>query len=915
MDARAGISSDPLFYTPFPPDLEGFINRGLQHKFLSGAIIREHEFTARNANGRQKVNCLAFTSDLYHDLDTAAVTIYYDPEHIYNDEFIINRIAYSGAPFAFIGRQTHIFPFGLHTNGKIQALKLAEGHPYDRFPEFCHQFESDINPDRIISVKNGTAIFEAFSQVDAYQLRLFALDVTRRILADTFASAVSVLRSQLTDHTEAEKTTDYAVKLLGAIILAHKGRLGSSCQDPMASFELIYRSAVERFPKYFDFEIDQSNTKAIQSAYHILQQATYSSFTPDMLSELYVRAYQDREHRKREGRFDTPLYLTRLILDSLPIETISPERRLLLDMTCGWGSFLVAGYERLSKMGDMENSPLWRHIVGNDKDPFTAQLARVALLTTSLDDSWQVENQDALSFNFNGMSPSIIVGNPKFFGARSSGDRATVKDKLTGKPRRLQEADQFLIKAVDLLEPGGYLGMVMPASFSIGEANSVARKTLLEQCDILELWNLPNEIFRDQATVKPLAILAQKKTGGAELLNAPVRIRSSLGQSLKVKGVFTSSNVFPSQAAWGKSSVKTSFLNTGVTHVIDFTTILSYREWKAIFDKGERMSDWAEIVPGAIKGTQRRWKDYTSPKEVQWLSDAKKTLPRPFDLQWNGETIIYPNELEEPRKNKLNPAKDREIVFDSPKVLLVADIEMGWGKRARVAIDRFGYYVSSSFCMFVPKHKYLSLEVLAAVLSWDVCNSWIIEKYTYPRIQKRTLDNIPVPKLSENDCRLIEQNMRFIEESASRNEPYDEAQEIIDKILKQAYGLDEQTFKLLRSVMNWEPSHENDIEREVPPSWDKIIRVSGFVQEVNPLVETMTVLFDGIDGIFSFPIDKEVPGWMLRKGAAFTADISYDTFQSGELEDVQWWNIKHKEYTYLNEEELIKRISLELKQD
>jgi len=230
-----------------------------------------------------------------------------------------------------------------------------------------------------------------------------------------------------------------------------------------------------------------------------------------------------------------------------------------------------------------------------------------------------------------------------------------------------------------------------------------------------------------------------------------------------------------------------------------------------------------------------------------------------------------------------------------------------------VAIDRQGYYISSSYCAFTPKQETVSLEVLAAVLSWDVCNAWIIEKYTYPRIQKRTLDSIPVPKLSEDDCHIIEQNIRYIEQAASQNKPYDEAQEIIDTILKQAYGLDEQTFKLLRSVMNWESSHENDIERDVPPNWNEIIHVSGYVQEVNPQKETVTVSFDGIEGEFTFPIDEEIPGWMLRKGASFTTDISYDPFQKGELDQVRWWNIKHKEYTYFNQDELIKRISFELK--
>ena len=170
-----------------------------------------------------------------------------------------------------------------------------------------------------------------------------------------------------------------------------------------------------------------------------------------MLTKLYLQAYPDREKRKEEGRFDTPLYLTRKILENLPIEVLRPENRLLLDMTCGWGSFLVAGYQRMNQMKDMAGKALSDHIFGNDKDRFTAQLARVALLTTSLSDDWHVDNQDALKLHAHGKKPTIIVGNPKFRGDRKSGDQATKFDETTGKSKRLQEADAFLVKAIQSL--------------------------------------------------------------------------------------------------------------------------------------------------------------------------------------------------------------------------------------------------------------------------------------------------------------------------------------------------------------------------------------------------------------------------------------------------------------------------------
>ena len=65
-----------------------------------------------------------------------------------------------------------------------------------------------------------------------------------------------------------------------------------------------------------------------------------------MLTQLMMAAHGE-EQRKELGSFDTPLYLTRHIWDNIPVEYLPPEQRYVADMTCGWGSFLIAGHEPL----------------------------------------------------------------------------------------------------------------------------------------------------------------------------------------------------------------------------------------------------------------------------------------------------------------------------------------------------------------------------------------------------------------------------------------------------------------------------------------------------------------------------------------------------------------------------------------
>jgi hypothetical protein len=507
--------------------------------------------------------------------------------------------------------------------------------------------------------------------------------------------------------------------------------------------------------------------------------------------------------------------------------------------------------------------------------------------------------------NFN---PTVIVGNPKFLGDRKRGEQTTEKSSSTWLPSRLQEADKFLVKAIELLEPGGYLGMLMPQSFTIGEASTEARKSLLESCDVLELWDLPLDIFRNQARVSPMVIFAKKRFDAGKLMSYPVRIRNVQGRTLEQTGKFHISRLSPSQSNWGEGSVKARSSKGKVSHLMTYTVILGDTRWTEVRKKCQKISEISEIFAGAIIGSKSRskWKDYEQPKVVRWLSGAKETIPLPFYINYGSKTIQYPNELEWPRK-------DKEHLLAGEKVLLVADPNPSWGQRARVAIDRKGYYVSGSFWVFVPKFGY-SMEVIAAILSWELCNAWIVEHLRYPWIQRWVLEDIPFPPLSKSDVEELENAIRSIEDSPRLNQENLKAQQQIDDILVRAYGLDEQTFELLRTIKKWDPNSD-DIKRIVPPPSNDLVRLQGEVEAINQLDESITLWFDGIRGVLTAPINDSMPGWMLRPGASFIAELPYEVVQRKEWQKLEWWNICPKEYTYLSEEELLDRISIELNSD
>jgi hypothetical protein len=397
-----------------------------------------------------------------------------------------------------------------------------------------------------------------------------------------------------------------------------------------------------------------------------------------------------------------------------------------------------------------------------------------------------------------------------------------------------------------------------------------------------------------------MVIFAQKRLETGKILSVPVRIRNAQ-KHFEREAIFDASQIVSSQAKWGPESVKAHPTDKSVAYLINYTNILSESEWRKIEENCTPIIQSAKIMTGAIVGKPEEQKKSLVAKNVPWLTGVKESMPRPFYIQYTGETILYPDGLQWPRSKN-------ESVLNSPKVLLAADPNPSWGQRAKVAIERRGYYVSSSFWAFAPKPDTISLEVLAAVLSWDVSNVWIVENLRYPWIRKQTIENIPVPYLTSDQCKKLEIAIRQIETAAEHDTDAPEAQQVLDSILKIAYRLDEQVFQRLRMVKEWDRKSK-EVNRPIPENPKEMLPVHGMVETIDTEQQTISLWFDGLQGNFTLPITDEMPGWMLRHGAAFSAEVSYQALRDGNWENIHWWNIRPKEYTYLGEDELIAKIS------
>lgn len=912
MQSSNHVQIPELAYAPLPVGAYNAVVESLtRYGFLQNAILADYSFSSANVKSPVKLNALAFAHPVHRNPGEYASFTVYNAVNGLADESIVSILAESAAPFHFIHRDERFSFWGSTIVDRTpKPIPLLSNIAYHQLPNALSKYAPDLQPQTIVNVKLGRSTFTLpmLREIQPMQLSFWAADVTRPLLVDYFAQAVNALRhdaKQVRHAIPDEILTSLAIQLLGAIILADTGVLGDDMRLKEVSMSHLLSRATVHFPRYFQRDILFTHGEVTGRAYQILRQIRYSGFTPEMLTSIYNAAF-GKEQRRKLGRYDTPLYLTRRIWENIPVEYLPPQQRHVVDMTCGWGSFLIAGHERLAQLSDTPSS-LRSFLHGNDIDPFTSQLAGLSLLLSTSEDSWHVDHGDALKWQWLGTNqPGIIVGNPPF---------GSIQDaSLTGTSGWYEEANKYLAYAIDRLAPSGYLAMLMPRSFTSSLASRDIRKRLLERCDVLELWELPVGVFSG-ATARTLVIFAQKNSNH----DNPTRLRTLQPVSLKpIRELgsfsFTASGIFTNQSLWRKNSA---------AQIMDYQIILPGYTWEAIRNQSVNLQEIAEIIKGASRGKpENRPIHYSLPKKVLWLTGVKKVIPRPFVIDYTqAVAMVYPNEFERPRKNN-RFGEDKEHVLAGTKVLVAYDPDTTWGKRNKLAVERKHYYPSDSFWVIAPntsaKQQGITCEVLAAVLNWDVSNAWIVEHLRSPAISKRVMSSIPFPKyLSPRDCQTLTEAVVKIEEAASHNQDApEEAMYIIDTVLKTAYHLNDATFERLRKVSEWDNSPQITLDGQ-PDLANADWTLGGLVKSVQTDEGTITLWMEGFQDTQTVRITPTMPGWMLRSGATFRTQIpaSYLDEDRIEPETLDWGTFRPQPYTYMSEEELFAELSNLLHED
>jgi hypothetical protein len=917
---QANYRENELAYMPLP----GAATQAMQESLIScgfsdSAIVEEYSFFSDEA--LIKLNALAFAHPSQRDLgDYAGVTVY-NAVNGHNDSELVKSLSISSAPFHLIHREdkfsfwvskattqqgeTHIYP-----------AKKEDSIAYERLGEVFHKYEVDLKPQRIIDVKRGRGAFTFFPDAHPWQLSLWALEVRSKPLVHCFKAAMKALRRH-PSQPSGEHARLIAIQILGALVMADSGLLGSymGLSTRPAYVDLI-REAHAKFQHFFQVPLLLAEyPEAAEEAYILLGSINYAGFVPEMLGDLYVAAYP-REERKDLENHDTPLYLTRRIWDTIPVEFLPPQERVTVDMTCGLGSFLISGYERFSQLTDAPEMNLPKCLYGNAPDSFFAQLTRLGLLHTTSRDDWEIGQTDAFEWEWlQKRQANIIIGTPPF--GRDEPESEDDESEESKKPKGSQKAYKFLEYALTCLKPGGYLAMIMPRSFTVAPSGSELRQKLLESCDIFELWDIPQQVFKGQNAASPTTVIfLQKNKEGSERSHHCVRVRTIQPATLKVfenTGIYTASNLVADQARW-RGTVWQSGARARSEHVIDYPTILSEAQWRSISDHCLSLGACSKHVRGVKIGQKDMM---ATNKDLWWFPGSGKreedqVIPQPYVLNYDAaEKLLEAEKFYDPA---------HEGLFGADKILLQASQSPSWGRRVKAAIERRGYYASKNFWTVVPYPNrelsyHLTPEILVAILNWDVSNAWIIEHLKIPYISAYSLENISIPKhLSADDCAWLTSAGQMLEqEDASWGLPSlrsQDAQNVIDTVLKEAYQLDDEVFQRLRRVMQWKDQPLRTLDQQADldkADWFVI----GATDCVDAAKETITLWFNSFDDLQTVQIVPSMPGWLLRPDVPFETRIPrvYRHHRQIEPYTFDWGVFCPQAFMYMTEEELLEGIA------
>jgi type I restriction enzyme M protein len=193
-----------------------------------------------------------------------------------------------------------------------------------------------------------------------------------------------------------------------------------------------------------------------------------------------------------KGQFFTPRHVVDFV-----VKALAPRaREVVVDPACGSGAFL-AHARAAAKVKTF----------GTDVDPRAIRVARLVALSQGRDPA-TIIRADGLRGSKLPVA-DIVATNPPFAG------RADATGFELARFVKTPERDVlFVERAVDLLRPGGRLGIVLPYNKAAGTSFAGMRRWLVGRTRVFAVVGLPRETFMPHTSQRTFVLFAKKRARG-----------------------------------------------------------------------------------------------------------------------------------------------------------------------------------------------------------------------------------------------------------------------------------------------------------------------------------------------------------------------------------------------------------------
>jgi type I restriction enzyme M protein len=301
-----------------------------------------------------------------------------------------------------------------------------------------------------------------------------------------------------------------------------------------------YRAAfahVKRFlPGIFlpadEIELDPAALQYVDRQFEAID---FENCRADIFSELY-EAFAGSGVKASEGQFFTPIVAVNLLL-----EMVNPKpSQMVCDPACGAGGFLIAVAKHLVAAG-AKTKDVAASLRGVDKDAYLTRVARgrLALFLDEMPevicgDSLAGVSQDGTPIEANGFD--IVLTNPPF-GAKivAASARTLLRYDLARRWVKAEDGKDgkeafvvnggmnastpvqvlFVERCLNLLNPGGFLGIILPESIVSSKSHGYVVQYVQSKAELISVVGMPEALFKTSGKggthTKTVAAVFQKK--------------------------------------------------------------------------------------------------------------------------------------------------------------------------------------------------------------------------------------------------------------------------------------------------------------------------------------------------------------------------------------------------------------------